>query len=124
MTTERADSTPVRPTRPLTYSAPIRGYGVGMWAWLLQRFSGVLLAVVVFAHVWARLLFPTWGTFQKITDVAMILLVSYHAFSGLRTVMVDLGLGHRAQRAIFWVTVVLALVSAVVALGAYQVRFF
>ena len=111
------------PLAPANLS-PVRSYGVGMWAWLAQRVTGVLLVVVVFAHFWAKVLAPSWGLLPRITDVAMIALVCYHSFNGIRTVLVDLGYGLKAQRTVFWVLVLLGLATALAALRAYQVRFF
>lgn len=115
-----APPTPARAPLRLNY---VRGYGVGMWAFLLQRFSGLLLMLVIFAHFWSRVLVPSWGLAQKATDMAMIVLVAYHAFAGLRVVLVDLGVGMRTQRAIFWGVVALGLLTAGAALLAYQQRF-
>ncbi len=123
MSAQKAIPQPDYPRRPVARVRPIRSYGTGMWAWLLQRVTGVLLVAVVFAHFWAKVLLPTWGTIPQVTDLLLILLVCYHSFSGLRTVLIDLGFGLRARRALFWGTVALGLLTALAALRAYQIRF-
>ncbi len=95
-----------------------------MWAWLLQRVTGLLLMVLVFVHFWSKVLFPNWGAVPMVTDVLLILFVSYHAFSGLRTVLIDLGVGIRAQRAVFWGTLGLGLLTAAAAAWSYLHRFY
>lgn len=124
MAVEKASPAQEYGERSVARISPVRGYGVGMWAWLLQRATGVLLVVVVFIHFWAKVLVPTWGIIPRVADMIMIALVTYHAFSGIRTVLVDLGIGVRTQRIVFFATVVLAALTMAAALRAYQVRFF
>ncbi len=123
MSVQEAVTPPGYPRRPVARLNPVQGYGVGMWAWLLQRVTAVLLVVVVFAHFWFNVLFPSWGTLRIATDLTLITLVTYHAFSGIRTVLVDFGFGIRTQRAVFFGTVVLALLTAAAALKVYSGRF-
>lgn len=98
---------------------PQRGYGVGMWAWLLQRVTGLALVALVFAHFWSKVLFPARGPVTLTIDGLMIVLVGYHAFNGIRVALLDLGLGIKAQRTIFWAVVTLAAVTTAFGLRSY-----
>lgn len=105
--------------RPIARNNPVPGYGPGMWAWILQRVTGLLMVALVFAHFWSKVLFPARGPVPMAVDLTLILLVCYHAFNGIRIALIDLGVGIRAQRAIFWGAVALALVTAAFGLKAY-----
>ncbi len=123
MAAQRQVSAPGYRQGPIEGYRDVRSYGVGMWAWLLQRVSGVLLIFFVFAHFWIKVLFPTWGVVPMAIDLMLILLVTYHGFSGLRTVLIDFGAGVRAQRVVFFSTVALALITAAFAVTAYLDRY-
>ena len=95
----------------------------GVWTWLLQRVSAALLVVLVLGHFWLlhyavvgeKITFDRVlgrlqsGSFFFVLDVALLAVVIFHGFNGIRTVIVDFGIGQRAR-------VVLSLVLA--ALGA------
>ncbi|MBW6517755.1 MAG: hypothetical protein K0A89_04540 [ANME-2 cluster archaeon] len=90
--------------------------GAGMWSWVLQRITGVLLVVYFMAHMWGmhfRFEFKTpldgLLTYILSTDFFLIIvvLVVYHGFNGIRSVTIDLVGGMRLQRWLFWVLMVL-----------------
>jgi succinate dehydrogenase / fumarate reductase cytochrome b subunit len=97
-----------------------RGYGTGMWAWLLQRITGLLLVLYLFIHVWwlhfsdiktpfdflLNLLFVSGRTAVLI----LFVLVIPHALNGLRVFAIDFGISERAQRILFWVLMVFGIV--------------
>jgi succinate dehydrogenase/fumarate reductase cytochrome b subunit len=89
-----------------------RGYGTGMWAWLLQRITGFLLVIYLFIHVW-WLHFPDVKTpFDFLLDtlflsgrnavLILFVLVLPHALNGFRVFAIDFGISERAQRILFW----------------------
>jgi succinate dehydrogenase / fumarate reductase cytochrome b subunit len=101
---------------------PVDGYpGGGMWSWLLQRVTGLLLVVYLFIHLWV-LHYANMGevTFDRILsrlqspaflvfDLMLLALVIFHALNGVMMVVIDLGIGQRAQRMLFWGLVLLGL---------------
>jgi succinate dehydrogenase / fumarate reductase cytochrome b subunit len=89
-----------------------RGYGTGMWAWLLQRITGLLLVIYLFIHIW-------WVHFSEIKTpfdfllnilflsgrtaiLILFVLVIPHALNGFRVFAIDFGISERAQRILFW----------------------
>lgn len=98
----------------------------GMWAWVLQRVTAVLLAVgllvhfvvthvvvqrpVTFDRVRERLVSPAWVWF----DLILLALAVYHGLNGVHGILVDYGLKGRAQRGVAWFL-------AVVGVGTFAV---
>lgn len=94
---------------------------VGMWAWILFRVSGLVLAVYLFFHIWVisqgrvggpdRLddLFDLFSNpFIVFLDLALVGAVLYHALNGVRILLMDLGVGIRSHKAVFWACMVVA----------------
>jgi len=92
--------------------------GVGMWAWLFHRVSGLVLVLYLFAHIavisQARLrgaagfdsLFKTLESpFFVILDLALIAAVLYHGLNGIRVLLFDLGVGIRQHKSLWWAAV-------------------
>ncbi|MCL4459119.1 MAG: succinate dehydrogenase, cytochrome b556 subunit [Chloroflexi bacterium] len=85
--------------------------GIGVWSWVLQRVTAVLLLVFLGAHFWV-LHFAVVGEqinfvrvserlrtpFFIVLDLALLATVLYHALNGLRIVIVDFGISPMAQR--------------------------
>lgn len=97
------------------------GSGIGMWSWLLQRITGLLLVIYLFIHLWV-LHYSNTGkvTFDQILlrlqspafvvfDLMLLAIVIFHALNGVRIVIIDFGIGNRAQRALFWGLMLLGL---------------
>jgi succinate dehydrogenase / fumarate reductase cytochrome b subunit len=100
-------------------AAPSQRMGLGMWAWLLQRLSGLLLVVSVGLHFVSKAVMPFPRPLVLANDSLLILLTVYHGFNGVRVVLIDLGPGIRAQRAIFWGCVAAGAAVAAWMLAAY-----
>ena len=124
--------------------------GMGMYAWLFQRITGLCLLIYVFIHmsiIGMMLLDPFLGLDQagllyntvvhamnqNLFDTGNVLLnhmVSlgffidagvmafgiYHGANGIRVILFDLGIGIRRQKMIFWIFLVLGIVSWVLGL--------
>ncbi len=84
-----------------------RAYGTGMWAWLLQRITGILLVFYLFIHIaWTHgiqmpfdaVMFTDFRTAVLI----LLLLVLPHALNGFRVFAIDLGIRERTQKILFW----------------------
>ena len=107
------------------------GYGTGMWAWFLQRITGVLLVFYLFIHVW-WVHFPGVKTpFDFIINtlflpgrsaiLILLVLVIPHALNGFRVFAIDFGISERAQRILFWALTVFGIF---VIIWAYFSRFY
>ncbi len=95
--------------------------GTGMWAWVLFRVSGLVLVVYLFVHLWvisqgriggAASLNKLFQTFDKpllvFLDLMLVSAVLYHALNGVRIVLMDLGIGIRRHKVVFWVCMLVA----------------
>ncbi len=98
----------------------LRNIPVGMWGWILQRITGLLLVFYLMLHIlvvsvamWGgQESFDRWmhGLHNPVLltlELGLILTVIYHALNGLRIVLFDLGYGIRAQRQVFAAVMVL-----------------
>ena len=102
--------------------------GTGMWAWLLQRITGVALVLYLLVHIvvissarggeknFDNLLGLLQTPLFVVLDLALLAAILYHGLNGIRVVLFDLGIGVRSQRNIFAVVVVVAAICWVVAL--------
>jgi len=96
---------------------------LGVWAWLIQRVSGLVLVLFVIAHVVAisqanlaltgplftifdGLRNPFWAVDRTALsiDVLMLAIIVFHGMNGIRVVMFDVGIGVglRSHKIIFW----------------------
>ena len=95
--------------------------GVGMWAWLLFRVSGLILAFYLFAHIYVisrahlsggKSLDSAFKMFDKpffvFLDFVLVAAVLYHGLNGVRVVLMDLGYGIKRHKAVFWVCMAVA----------------
>ena len=97
----------------------------GMWAWVLFRISGLVLAFYLFAHIVIISLgrFGTDGStldsvmhaFETspiaiLLDLLLVVAVLYHALNGLRVVLMDFGVGIKQHKIIFWSVMAVAVV--------------
>ncbi len=120
--------------------------GVGMWAWIAQRLTGLFLVMYVFIHlgiIGTMLLddflgFNTGQLYNSITsamssplievtglpsifehvfsfaffiDAALLAALVYHGYNGIRVVLFDLGIGIRKQKTVFWILLILGIIS-------------
>jgi succinate dehydrogenase / fumarate reductase cytochrome b subunit len=104
--------------------------GTGMWAWLLHRISGLVLVVYLLAHIGVisqgRLqgqqgfdnLFKTLESpLFILLDVALVAAVIYHGFNGIRIVLMDVGVGIRSHKSVYYAV----MGAAIVALGMFAI---
>ena len=110
-----------------------RNMRLGIWAWLIQRVSGIVLVVFVVAHVVAisQASFALRGplvamldglrtpfyyvdrTFLAI-DLIMLGIIAFHGMNGIRIVLFDtgVGVGLRSHKVIFWILIAVAVVTS------------
>ncbi len=112
-----------------------RNMRLGMYAWMIQRFSGLYLLFYLLTHVTAIaqanfgitkafeaqvfdvLRNPFWagGPTTVIFDLVALGIIAFHGLNGIRIVFLDLGLGVRKHRLSFWISMAVAIaVSAYV----------
>jgi succinate dehydrogenase/fumarate reductase cytochrome b subunit len=65
----------------------------GMWAWLLQRVSAILILLFLVLHFF----FP----YRRPLQFLLLLVVSFHASLGVRVFLIDLGASVKTQKALF-----------------------
>jgi len=90
--------------------------GTGMWAWLLFRVSGVVLALYLLTHIVimslgqfgvdGEMLNSVMTTFEHpvaiLFDLLLVAAVLYHALNGVRILLMDLGIGIQRHKVVFW----------------------
>jgi succinate dehydrogenase / fumarate reductase cytochrome b subunit len=112
-----------------------RNMRLGMYAWVIQRFSGLCLVFFLLTHITAIaqanlgittgpqaqeldvLRNPFWagGSTTAFFDLVVLGIVAFHGLNGVRIVFLDLGFGVRKHKLSFWITMVVAIaVSAYV----------
>ena len=67
---------------------------VGMWAWVLQRFS----ALLVIAFVTLHFCYP----YQVLFQILLLAAATTHAVLGLRVIVLDLSSRTSLQKLLFW----------------------
>jgi succinate dehydrogenase / fumarate reductase cytochrome b subunit len=88
-------------------------YKVGMWAFVLHRLSGLLLALYLVVHLVVISTATIRGRFDSVMDLfhkpwvivmelALIAVVIYHLLNGIRLLLFDVGIGLQNQKPIFW----------------------
>lgn len=82
-----------RPPAALTASG--KPTYLGMWTWLTQRFSAILLLVLLPWH-WIN-------PYSQPVRFAVLFVVILHAMAGIRVMLTDLGLAERWQRGLVWI---------------------
>ncbi len=94
------------------YPAKSSGYwqpraGTGMWAWVLQRVTALLLLVALFIHIWVT-------RFNPVVDLTILALGLFHGLNGVRTILIDFGLSIRWQKGLFWLFLAVGVISFLV----------
>ena len=95
--------------------------GVGMWAWVLFRISGLILVAYLFVHIGivsqaqvqgASVLDRLFKTFDNpnlvFLDFMLVSAVLYHGLNGVRIVLMDLGFGIRQHKLVFLAVMIVA----------------
>jgi succinate dehydrogenase / fumarate reductase cytochrome b subunit len=99
----------------------------GMWAWLLFRISGLILVFYLGAHI----IVISMGRFDRLNevmktfdhpvlvlaDLALVAAILYHALNGVRIILMDLGIGIKRHKVVFWAA--MAIVVACFAVFAW-----
>jgi len=100
-----------------------------MFVWIFHRISGLLLILLIGIKFLTSFFLmtkeqkPDWALVlhtNPFIDTLLIIAVVFHAFYGLRTVAIDLGL--RKEKLLFWVSTLLSLVLSGLLLALYFTR--
>jgi succinate dehydrogenase / fumarate reductase cytochrome b subunit len=106
-------ATEPRPPRVTHTRADVRRGGVGVWAFALNRITGVGLVAYLYLHLAVLSLLvggeDSWDSFVGLAksdvflglDVLLFAGLLIHALNGIRITLVSLGVGVRYQRAMF-----------------------
>jgi succinate dehydrogenase / fumarate reductase cytochrome b subunit len=106
-----------------------RNMRLGMYAWIIQRVSGVYLVFFLLTHVAAIaqasfgitkgfqaqvfdvLRNPFWaGDFTSLVfDSIALGIIAFHGLNGVRIVFLDLGIGVQKHRVTFWLSMLVAI---------------
>jgi succinate dehydrogenase / fumarate reductase cytochrome b subunit len=116
-----------------------RNMRLGMYAWLIQRLSGLYLVFFLLTHITAiaqasfgitrgfqaqmfdvlRNPFYVGGSTAVIFDLIALGIIAFHGLNGVRIVFLDLGFGVQKHRLSFWIVMIVAIaISAYVILRA------
>lgn len=110
----------VTPTLTQTTSKVPRGTlyrgNEGMWSWVLHRITGVAIFFFLLVHILDTALIrvspeaydAVIGTYKNpvmgIGEVFLVAAIAYHAFNGLRVILVDFwAKGAKYQRQLWWI---------------------
>ncbi|MEN8154783.1 MAG: succinate dehydrogenase, cytochrome b556 subunit [Acidobacteriota bacterium] len=95
---------------------------VGSWAWILHRLSGLALIFYLTAHVWViSTISKGEAGFEEVMGVLATPLFKYleiglwgiilfHAFNGIRVVLVDFSKGSLYHKKLFFILIFIAFV--------------
>jgi succinate dehydrogenase hydrophobic anchor subunit len=92
-----------------------RSTQVGMWAWLIQRVSALLIVLFVALHI----VYP----YQVWIQSVMVFFVSMHAVLGLRVILLDIGTRATLHKLLFGSLMVLGIVLFVIVLK-WRILYF
>jgi len=73
----------------------------GMWAWLLQRVSAILILVFLILHFFLP--------YRRPIQFLLLAVVAFHACLGIRVFLIDLGAKVATQKILFLVAALLAI---------------
>lgn len=98
------------------------GAGMGMWAFILHRISGLALIFYLLLHVlvistslsgpaaFNKLLAILTSPFFLTLDLGLLAAILFHALNGIRILLFDLGIGIRVQKPLFLAVVIVAFI--------------
>jgi succinate dehydrogenase / fumarate reductase membrane anchor subunit len=70
-----------------------------VFLWLFQRISAVLLVVLLGVHLWASNFATDWASLLRAgVDVSLLLIALVHGLNGVRTIVLDFGVGAQARK--------------------------
>lgn len=123
---------PRQPARRVSAWFRLRGRGVGGWAFVLHRLTGVVLVFYLFLHfyflsylargpqAYAAMIATMKSPWITVLELGLIGSVLFHALNGLRLTLMGLNVGVEQHKAMFWgalgVSVFLTAVAAVLML--------
>jgi succinate dehydrogenase / fumarate reductase membrane anchor subunit len=88
--------------------------------WFIQRVSAVLLIILLGFHLWASNFTTDWAAlFKAIVDMSLLALVLFHGLNGVRSVVLDFGLGQQGRQFLS-LTLILVGIAALIS-GAYGI---
>jgi len=105
---KKPTESPVEYKRDIMSLAEWRSTQVGMWAWLMQRFTAISSIVFIFLH----LTYP----YQLVFQVALLICACFHLVLGLRVIVLDIGTKVALQKVLFGVLVTFGIVLLVIVL--------
>jgi succinate dehydrogenase hydrophobic anchor subunit len=82
------------PSHPAALPASSTPVYLGMWTWLFQRASSLVLMVLLPWH-WVN-------PYSRPVRVAVLFFVIFHAAAGVRVMLTDVGLAERWHRGLAW----------------------
>jgi succinate dehydrogenase cytochrome b556 subunit len=97
-----------------------------MFIWLFHRISGVSLIILFGMKIFTSFFLltketkPDWALSlhrQPVLDVLILVLFTFHSIYGLRTIVLDFG--YKKEKALFWVSNVMAAVISIFLLCLY-----
>lgn len=103
---------------------------IGSWAWIIHRLSGLALIFYLSLHIWVinsltmgKEKFESVMTFLssplfKLLEVGLWAVILFHAFNGVRIVLVDFSKGSLVHKRLFAVLIAIAFVLWV--MGSYM----
>jgi succinate dehydrogenase / fumarate reductase cytochrome b subunit len=106
--------------------ADVRGRKLGMWAYILNRLSGLGLTLYLFIHLGVISVLTggpaAWDPFIEIVkapwflmlDVVLLTGLLIHGLNGVRVTLNGFGIGVRAQKPMFLALMAVAAVAAVI----------
>jgi succinate dehydrogenase/fumarate reductase cytochrome b subunit len=78
----------------------------GMWAWLLQRVSAILILFFVVLHLFLP--------YRRPLQFLLLFVVAFHACLGVRVLLIDLGADVKTQKALLGACVAVAVLALIV----------
>jgi succinate dehydrogenase/fumarate reductase cytochrome b subunit len=72
----------------------------GMWAWLFQRVSAILILLFLTLHLFLP--------YRRPVQFLLLFVVAFHASLGLRVILIDLGTNVKTQKIFFIIFLFLA----------------
>ena len=72
----------------------------GMWAWLFQRVSAILILLFLTLHFFLP--------YRRPVQFLLLFVVAFHASLGIRVLLIDLGASVKSQKILFIVLLALA----------------
>lgn len=93
---------------------------LGTWAWILHRLSGLALIFYLSLHIWVintltlsgsqfnQTMEFLRGDIFKILEVGLWGVILFHAFNGIRVVIVDFFSGSLYHKKLFWMMILIA----------------